>query len=138
MKAAKVAQDAYKKFRLPTSPWYLGRHKRKRLDDTETATLYGESKLESVSAIMPTAKQRLGHLTSFGDDPMRMTPNENAESARESNDTKGGRGSETIAEIEGESGLHCGSPGHKESGGVRFHMQEEHPDKSVIRGALKE
>lgn len=70
---------------------------------------------------------------------MRMTPNENAESARESNDTKGGRGSETVAEIEQEgSGLHCGSPGHATSGGVRFHMQEEHPDKSVIRGTLKE
>ncbi len=53
---------------------------------------------------------------------MRMTPNENAESARESNDTKGGHGSETVAEIEG-AGLHCGSPGHAMSGGVRFHMR---------------
>jgi hypothetical protein len=67
-----------------------------------------------------------------------MTPNENAESAALSNDTKGGRGSETVAEIEGESGLHCGSPGHATSGGVRFHMTEEHPDKSVVRGTLKE
>lgn len=68
---------------------------------------------------------------------MRMTPNENAESARESNSTHGSKGSETVAEIEG-AGLHCGSPGHATSGGVRFHMQEEHPDKSVIRGTLKE
>lgn len=67
---------------------------------------------------------------------MRTDANENAESARESNDTKGGRGSETVAEIE--SGLHCGSPGHKTSGGVRFHMQEEHPDHSRVRESLKE
>lgn len=67
------------------------------------------------------------------------TPNENAESARMSNDTHGSKGSETVAEIEQEGpGLHCGSPGHKESGGVRFHMTEEHPDKSNVRGELKE
>lgn len=67
------------------------------------------------------------------------TPNENAESARMSNDTHGSRGSETVAEIEQEgAGLHCGSPGHAMSGGVRFHMQEEHPDKSNVRGELKE
>jgi hypothetical protein len=67
-----------------------------------------------------------------------MTPNENAESARESNDTKGGRGSETVADIEQEGPLQCGSPGRAESGGVRFTMTEEHPDKSVVRGTLKE
>jgi hypothetical protein len=70
---------------------------------------------------------------------MRMTPNENAESAALANNTKGGRGSETVAEIEGEGkGLTCGSPGHATSGGVRFHMTEEHPDKSNVRGELKE
>jgi hypothetical protein len=69
---------------------------------------------------------------------MKMTPNENAESAKLANDTHGSRGSETVAEIEGESGLHCGSPGHATSGGVRFHMTEEHPDKSNVRAELKE
>lgn len=65
---------------------------------------------------------------------MKMTPNENAESARESNVTKGGRGSETVADIEQEGALQVGSPGRAESGGVRFTMQEEHPDKSKVRG----
>jgi hypothetical protein len=69
---------------------------------------------------------------------MKMTPNENAESARESNNTHGGKGSETVADVEQEGPLQVGSPGRAESGGVRFTMQEEHPDKSVIRGTLKE
>ena len=66
---------------------------------------------------------------------MRMTPNENAESAALANNTKGSRGSETVAEIEQEGKLTAGSPGGV---GVRFTMQEEHPDKSNVRGELKE
>jgi hypothetical protein len=69
---------------------------------------------------------------------MRMTPNENAESAALANNTKGGRGSETVADIEQEGPLQVGSPGRAESGGVRFTMTEEHPDKSNVRGELKE
>lgn len=69
---------------------------------------------------------------------MRTSENENAESARESNNTKGGRGSETVADIEQEGALQVGSPGRAESGGVRFTMTEEHPDLSRVRSELKE
>ena len=43
-----------------------------------------------------------------------------------------------MADIEQEGALQVGSPGRAESGGVRFTMTEEHPDKSNVRGALKE
>jgi hypothetical protein len=69
---------------------------------------------------------------------MRMTPNENAESAALANNTKGGKGSETVADIEQEGALQVGSPGRAESGGVRFTMTEEHPDLSRVRDRMRE
>lgn len=52
---------------------------------------------------------------------------ENKESARSSDNRKGNSGSETVSGIE-----KCGGPT-----GVRFPVHN-HPDKSVVRGTLKQ